>query len=56
MTAPRDRFPTGSLTGSFSAPSQHRFPVPHPYGDRNRCDRFPRRFPEPVPHGERTRP
>lgn len=53
MTRPADRFPTGSPSGSFWVPSPHRFPVPYPYGDRNRCDRFPHRSGNrsPMPRG-----
>jgi hypothetical protein len=39
----RDRFLTGSLTGSFWGQSNDWFPAPSPYGSRNRSDRFPDR-------------
>lgn len=45
MTTPATGSPTDSPTSSFRAPSQHWFPVPYPYGDRNQCDRAP----PPIP-------
>jgi hypothetical protein len=58
------RLPTVNLTGSPPVP--HRFlftgsqpPVPGspPYGNRNRCDRFPRhRFPPGTSHHNITPP
>lgn len=48
MTPPTDRFPTGSLTGSFRDLSQHRFPVPSPTGTGTGATESRHRFPHPM--------
>lgn len=47
MTTTRDRFLTGSSTGSFRHQSKHWFPVPSPTGTGTGATGSPDRFPDP---------